>query len=200
MALVPAGDVRIVGGYGLDGLADEWDGDQQVRSRLRQGLNLVCCCVAGSDDPVSGHVDKSMANCKVNSFVLAPILRMMHLNELKLPGIDQVQINVAKIYDFNKVSASEAQIYQDSWAIRRLLHYVKAMLYRTAYPRDWQGGGSPDFFKTIQLDLPIQKSFNWSSKFKISMPRIHMMISWSKFDCACTMQGSKCFRYIVKIQ
>lgn len=137
MAIVLAGEKNEkVGGYSLDGLATCWDNDFLVRRRLRSGLNLVCKYDPNTGGPVTGHVEKSQDNCRLNNFILSPILCMMFENDLKLPAIDAVQIHVADIYQLNQVTVMEVQIYQDSWAIRRLLHYMKSMLYRPSFPKD----------------------------------------------------------------
>ena len=140
MAIVVAGEKseksEKVGGYSLDGLATCWDNDFLVRQRLRCGYNLVCKYDPSTGAPVSGHVEKSQDNCKINNFILSPVLCMMFQNDFKLPAIDQVQIHVGDIYQLNQVTVTEVQIYQDSWAIRRLLHYMKSMLYRPSFPKD----------------------------------------------------------------
>lgn len=134
MALIPV-VVGSIGRYTLDGLANEWDNDPQVRDRLRTLKRLVCRSDSNGIAAV-GYVDKSMANAKINSCILCPILRKMHENDLKLPGIDQVQPEVYKVYGYNMVTVTEEVIYQDAWSIRRLLHYVKSILYRPTYPKD----------------------------------------------------------------
>ena len=139
MAIVVAEKGEKVGGYCLNGLASCWDQDFLVRQRLRSGLNLVCKYDPSTGAPITGNVEKSADNCKINNFILSPILCMMFENDFKLPAIDEVQTHVADIYQLNQCTVTEVQIYQDSWAIRRLLHYMKSMVYRPTFPKDVKG-------------------------------------------------------------
>ena len=139
MAIVVAEKGEKVGGYCLNGLASCWDQDFLVRQRLRSGLNLVCKYDPSTGASITGTVEKSADNCKINNFILSPILCMMFQNDFKLPAIDEVQTHVADIYQLNQCTVTEVQIYQDSWAIRRLLHYMKSMLYRPTFPKDVKG-------------------------------------------------------------
>jgi hypothetical protein len=124
-----------VGGYSLGGLAQTWDDCQDVRNRLRNEYDLVVKG-DGNDGISNGHVDKNMANVVANSFVLSPILKLMAENGRRVPGIDDLLPEVSLVYDFNKIITDEAKWYKDAWAIRRLLTYVKAMIWRPAPPRD----------------------------------------------------------------
>lgn len=124
-----------VGGYSLAGLAQTWDDCQDVRNRLRDQYDLIVKC-DGNGVISNGQVDKNMANAIANSIILSPILKVMADNGRRVPGIDDLLPEVSLIYDFNKVVSDEAKWYKDAWAIRRLLTYVKAMMWRPAPPRD----------------------------------------------------------------
>ena len=129
-----------VGGYSLGGLAQRWDDCQDVRNRLRNEYDLVVKD-DGHGGISNGHVDKTMVNVVANSIVLSPILKLMADNGRRVPGIDDLLPEVSLVYDFNKIIADEAKWYKDAWAIRRLLTYVKALIWRPAPPRD------PDSFQ-----------------------------------------------------
>lgn len=137
MEVVPCKGTEKVGGYSLQGVAKAWDDDNVVRQRLRDEFNLVLMADPLNDGMgKNGHVEKSAKNLKVNDCILMPLLKIMHQYDLRLPAIDEVLAQVSKVYSFGKITVSEGQVYQDSWAIRRLLHYTKSMLYRTSYPKD----------------------------------------------------------------
>lgn len=130
-----------VGGYPLAGLSAEWDNCPELRKRLRDDSCLFHvpdpANPAGSLKPPAGAtIEKNIQTAKINSFVLLPALKKMYENDLKLPKIDEVIPQVAQVYSFNKIVLPEAVVYQDAWALRRLLHYIKAMLYRPNFPKD----------------------------------------------------------------
>lgn len=88
----------------------------------------------------------------------------MYENDLKLPKIDEVIPQVAQVYSFNKIVLPEAVVYQDAWALRRLLHYIKAMLYRPNFPKD----------RGDQIDLHIYMHYGTWFTYTIC---IHMRVS-----------------------
>ena len=124
-----------VGGYSLDGLADQWDNIPDVRVRLRENMPIF---LKGCDDGtfVKGHVDKNQLDVKANAEIAKPLLTFMRHNDRKLPGIDDVVAQVIHIYEFNKKVVDDSTTYQESWACRRVLQYIKSMIYRPYPPQD----------------------------------------------------------------
>ena len=121
-----------------------WDADPMVRSRLREHGRLLLKAVPGKTTPEAPQpneaVPKTVANSRANDFVLGFILRIMADSPgLKLPCIDKLNEAIQLLYQFNKIEASVATIYQDAWAVRRLLQLVKSRLYKPSPPKDLFG-------------------------------------------------------------
>ena len=118
-----------------------WDADPKVRARLREHGRLLLKAVPGKISPEAPEpneaVPKTVANSRANDFVLGFVLQFMADSPgYKLPCIDKMNEAIQLLYQWNRVQASVGSIYQDSWAVRRLLQLVKSRLYKPSPPKD----------------------------------------------------------------
>ena len=134
----------VVGDYVLDTLPASWDNTASIRDRIRCGQNLLVRWdpVTGATDS-SGFVEACNDNLKVNADVLTPLLVIMKDQELQLPSISTLLHAIEGFYTLSKISRSEDLIYQEAWAVRRMIGRMKKHLYRNFPPQDSQYQTNP---------------------------------------------------------
>ena len=101
-----------------------WDGDMEVRSRLRDGGNIL--------HPSSGLICDN-AVCALNSPILGPILCTMASSpDRKLPSVTDLRSEMTILMRFNKRLGPDVQtlVLAESIHIRKLLSFVKAKVRR----------------------------------------------------------------------
>ena len=130
-----------VGTWPMDDLADVWDNCPLVRERLRSGSHFLMNYDQEKHVSTDGYVEKSIPTLKLNHFVLSPVLRLMGQNERTLPCIDRLLQQIGKLFDLAQVKYPKRgdRIYQDGWAIRRLVVLAKKQIYRPSMPKDLWG-------------------------------------------------------------
>ena len=125
-----------MGTYDLDSLPVTWDNDHRIRDRIRQNENLMMRFNTTLGKTEMGFVEATPDNCKTNAAVLKPVLAIMRSNDLQLPGISALVNAIESFYQLSKVVRSSDQVYQESWAIRRLIGKMKKFGYRSFPPQD----------------------------------------------------------------
>ena len=127
-----------VGTWPMDDLAEVWDNCPLVRERLRSGNHFLMNYDQEKHINTDGFVEKSIPTLKLNHFVLSPVLRLMGQNERTLPCIDRLLQQIGKLFDKAQVKYPKRgdRIYQDGWAIRRLVVLAKKQIYRPTMPKD----------------------------------------------------------------
>eukprot|EP00435_Cladocopium_sp_Y103_P008116 s1972_g2.t1 len=107
-----------------EGVAEEWDGCEDVRARLRDGGNLIH--PEALQDDVQG--------CCFNSSLLVPLLTRMSLKDGKpLPPIDELRGETEKTYHKNKRGMSpedQDEIVKAAWRVKKMLGFVKMKVRR----------------------------------------------------------------------
>lgn len=103
----------------VSGLGEEWDGEEDIRDRLRGGKYFTF-----TDSPSCG-----VGSCVENSSILIPILtRMSVLSTRPLPYMDDLRAEIEKTFNKNKrettAEASE-EIVKASWSVKKMRGFVK---------------------------------------------------------------------------
>ena len=115
-----------VGKYSLAGLALAWDDKCQVRDRLRNiGRLLLRWDPKLKKEEVANQVETSIHNARVNRHVLSPILKLVRLNGMLQPNLDQLIEEIGGAYGKNKVMISAELVYHEAWSIRHLITLLK---------------------------------------------------------------------------
>ena len=102
--------------FACEGLADEWDGIDTIRGRLRRGQKLL----------VGGKISKdgTIKECVQNADVLP--IALTRLNAcLKLPEIDALRDEVEELYKKASREIAMADVEEDAWGVRTLLKFIK---------------------------------------------------------------------------
>ena len=134
-----SGSVEEESGLDISGISQVWDGERELRSRLRNGGPFI--------HPLSdSKVDNQ--TCVQNIEVLMPLIARMTMSaERKLPGVADLRMEMQVCYEANKRKDNpedNAAIIADSWHIRKLLSHVKAKVRRNEVSTE---------------PLPVQESF-----------------------------------------
>lgn len=131
----------VVGSYDLDTVALKWDDTPAIRERLRSNDNLLLRQNHETRKTESGgFIEATQENLVLNACVVKPVCVMMSQNLFQLPGIEALLSAIESFYVICKVSRTSDSVYQEGWAIRRLIGRVKKILYRNAPPQDHMGG------------------------------------------------------------
>lgn len=77
-----------------------------------------------------------MANLKLNASIISPVLVFMAQNDQLCPMIDHVLEQVKKLFTKSKSSFNGDRVYQEGWAIRRLLSLTKSLMWKDKFPKD----------------------------------------------------------------
>ena len=142
----------------ISGVADEWDGCDDVRDRLRNGQYIL-----GSE-----AVQDDVQGCCSCSSLLVPILTRMSLRDGKpLPPIDELRAEMEKVYAKNKRGVSpedQDEIVKSSWGLKKMLGFAKMKCRR----EEVSTVTCPFCFE--HFDLPV--SFKHISHFNLFRPAI----------------------------
>ena len=99
----------------ISGISEEWDGCEDIRTRLREGLTFIR--PEATRDDVQG--------CARNSSLLAPLLtRMASLENKPFPPVDDLRDEIEKLLHKNKRGngLEEADlIVKSSWRVKKTL-------------------------------------------------------------------------------
>ena len=127
----------VVGNYGLDTVPVQWDDSPVIRDRIRDNHNLLLRFNHATGQHESGcFIEANNENVKLNASVLKPVLGVMGENDLQLPSIESLNVAIEAFYQLSKVSRCSDLIYQESWAIRRMIGRMKKFTYRASPPQD----------------------------------------------------------------
>lgn len=91
-----------------------------------------------SQREIVAYVDKTVANLKLNNFVLSPLLKLMRENDRTLPSLDRLIEQMGKVYECSRVRVEKHgdRLYQESWGLRRLCVLPKKEFNRPNPPKD----------------------------------------------------------------
>ena len=126
----------VVGSFDLDSIPVTWDNDSKIRDRIRLNENLTMRFNSSFGKTETGFVEATPENCRINAPVLKPLLALMRENDLQLPSIPAIINAIESFYQLSKVVRSSDQVYQESWALRRLIGKMKKFVYRSFPPQD----------------------------------------------------------------
>ena len=127
----------LVGSFSLDSMAVSWDDSPTIRDRIRENHNLMMRYDDTLRKPVAdGYIDATIDNIKLNAMVLTPLLVVMKDNNHQLPSIEALNKAIDAFYQLSKVARSTDLVYQESWALRRLIGRLKKFIYRPFPPQD----------------------------------------------------------------
>ena len=129
----------VVGNFDLGPVAEAWDNSPKIRNRIHSNANLLMRWNEETDEEESGFVEATIQNCRANDEVLLPVLRLMAENNLQIPTIQGLQESIELFYQLCKVVRSPSLVYQEAWAIRRLIGKTKKITYRSFAPQDHDG-------------------------------------------------------------
>ena len=136
---------NVVGSFPMSEVPFEWDNTPEIRDRIRKNMNL---CLRYNDkmEPECGYIEPTLDHLKLNRCVLRPVAVLMAQNDLQLPSIEALLSAVAAFYDICKLPRVQEQIYQEGWAIRRMIVKAKKWLYRAFAPQDCDSNHHVIFF------------------------------------------------------
>ena len=100
----------------VDGLAAEWDTNEEIREMLRNGKALIA-------EVSEKQVDIQCA--ATYRIVLEPILVRMSQNKKKLPTVDGLKEEVSAVLELNKRDPAISDVVKFSWLLRKNLGFVK---------------------------------------------------------------------------
>lgn len=103
--------------FDCENLSSEWDSNEDVRARLRDGLTLVM-----SRDRAK---ESSINQCTSNMDVLPPMLHRLYACGLKMPEINKVKEQCENVYALASKAADEECIEDDAWELRKMLRFIK---------------------------------------------------------------------------
>ena len=103
--------------FDCEKLSSEWDSNEDVRARLRDGLTLVM-----SRDRAK---ESSINQCTSNMDVLPPMLHRLYACGLKMPEINKVKEQCENVYALASKAADEECIEDDAWELRKMLRFIK---------------------------------------------------------------------------
>lgn len=125
----------MLGGFELTGLGAAWDNDPEIRERVRKHKKFMLASKPDHGlDP--GFVQKTVLNLKANKGMLMPVLDFMRENDKKIPAIDDVAVEVKTLFERSGLEVDATTIFEQSWAVRRLLTYTKSFTYKQSVPQD----------------------------------------------------------------
>ena len=102
--------------YDVQGLWQEWDQTESIRTSLREGKNLTT---------IIESKDSTIAQCNDHADVLKPVLLRLLCSNLKLPDIDAIRGQVEELYAKSQRETTTATIDDDAWEIRKMMRLVK---------------------------------------------------------------------------
>lgn len=121
----PAGRPKSVMTENLDigGMHNEWDGCEAIRTRLRNGEDLLV-----------GKINEDIPSLVANIEILQPLITRMSLTATRpLPAVDALRDEVEATYIANKrgqTPEDQPDVVATSWKIRKLLVFLKMKVRR----------------------------------------------------------------------
>ena len=103
--------------FDCDGLAQEWDGNDDIRARIRRAETLVV--------KKDQSRDASISQCTANMDCLQPMLHRFYACRLKLPEINRLREECASVYAHGSRQVSNDTIDDDGWELRKMLRFIK---------------------------------------------------------------------------
>ncbi|CAK8997593.1 unnamed protein product [Durusdinium trenchii] len=123
--------------YPLDGVYQDWDNMAEVRKRIRWNKNLIQHVDPQTSQPTNEYVEKTLANLRENRVQLKPMFHRTRAHQLQLPMIDGVIEEIRNLYMASKITVSYDFLYQQAWAVRRMLSLAKnTLLYKKYLSED----------------------------------------------------------------
>ena len=113
-----------VGSYSLSGLALIWDNCPHVRQRLRLKFNLLVHHCPKLNKDYNSKVEKNVANVRRNSFVLAPVLKLVRLHGA-LPCVERLDEQIQQLFGLHSVELGPGIARDQAWYIRHLISALK---------------------------------------------------------------------------
>ena len=108
---------QVPSGSALEGLAKSWDETPEIRQALRSGKALI-------QDVSDKAMD--MKVCVTYPKVLTPVLEIMAATpEKKIPSIDCLRLEVARLLEFNKRQPGIDEVDKYSWLVRKYCGFIK---------------------------------------------------------------------------
>lgn len=102
--------------FDVQGLWQEWDQSESIRTSLREGKNLTTLIEAK---------DSTIAQRNLHADLLKPCLVRLLCSNLKLPDIEAVRGQVEEIYAKSQREVTTSTIDDDAWEIRKMMRLVK---------------------------------------------------------------------------
>ena len=109
--------------FDCEGLWQEWDSVESIRATLRGKKNLTQANKA--------KADSSILECVNHADVLRPVLVRSLCANLTVPHIDHLREEVQYLYNQSQREVKEDVVDDDSWAIRRMVRFVKRKAQRS---------------------------------------------------------------------
>ena len=103
-------------------LASEWDGNEDIRYRVRKSGGPLVREVPGVKKK---SADASIAERTLNADVLQPCLHRLFAAQLKLPEIDRLRDEVESMYLDNQRHVEDSVVDDNAWDLRKMLRFVK---------------------------------------------------------------------------
>ena len=108
----------------LDGIAQEWDTDLDIRKRIRDGGPVL--------NPETTLMREDIKTCCKNADLLVPLCVRMCQAQRKIPSLDSLRDEVAQLLTMNKRTGQElVQMVEDSSQhLKKLLVFIKTKARR----------------------------------------------------------------------
>ena len=152
-------------------LCKAWDNIEMNRTCVREHGRMLL--VVESDGrpqvlPREAPIPKTVANARINKFMIRPVFEIMHQANSKLPTIDFMIAAVQAYYDENKLDGNASAVYQEAWGVRRLCQLVKSRIYKPTPPKDPASCFLVFISITVSYRSPLESS-------KIRVIRVYML-------------------------
>ena len=123
MALLPPMD--------CDGLADVWEQDPEIRTRMRDHGDLI------KFPPGSKWAEPNRPNSVLNRAVLIPMLvRLRETESGKLPHLNPLQSEIGALYGRFNLPVDKGGPYRNAQELKRLLGLIKRKANRRELTKD----------------------------------------------------------------
>ena len=108
--------------FDCEGLWREWDSVEPIRAAIRGKKNLTQANKA--------KADSSIMECVNHLDALRPVLVRSLCANLTVPQIDHLREEIQCLYDQSQREVKDDVVDDDSWAIRRMVRFVKRKAQR----------------------------------------------------------------------
>ena len=116
----------LVGDYDVKGLALAWDDNSQLRSRMRQGFNLIVHQDVKLKRLTNHEPEKSTVDCKANLIVLSAVCSVMSTHQGQLPSVEKLAAEIHLFYGMSDRAIAKDFAHKQAWAIRHLIGVLKS--------------------------------------------------------------------------